>query len=98
MKKVWEIIKTWFVEFGADVAIDKGGDFLEEALNKFYVKSPKMCAAMVSSMYVWVDTIVEDLAATTNTEIDDDGVDEVKEQFEKFAFAKGFTLTNLDAD
>lgn len=102
MKKVWEYIKSIFVKasegIAADIAIDQAGNLMEESLNKFYEKHPKTCAALVASMYVWIDTSVEELADKSKTTIDDKAVDEAKKELEAFALAKGFTLTNLDAD
>jgi hypothetical protein len=98
MKKLWEAIKGIFGGIGADLLIDKGGDIVQEGLNDFYGKNPKACSAMVSSMHVWLDTSIEDLAAKSKTKLDDKAVKEAKTELEAFAAAKGFTLTNLDAD
>jgi len=97
MQKIWEFIKSWFINIGADSAIESGGDLIEEALEKFYITHPQTCISMVSSLYIWVDTAVEDLAAKSNTKIDDNAVDEAKEELEEFANRHGFQLTNLDA-
>ena len=96
MQKIWEFIKGWFVTIGADSAIEKGGDLIEEALEKFYITHPQTCVAMVSSLYTWIDTAVEDLAAKSKTPLDDDAVDEAKEELEEFASRHGFNLVNLD--
>lgn len=98
MKKIWDFIKVWFGSFGADMLTTQGGELLKDSLEKFYEKHPKTCAAMVASMYVWIDTAMEDLAAKSKTDIDDKAVDEAKEELEAFAAAKGFTITNLDED
>lgn len=105
MKKLFAFLHGLFssgtgkiiIDVAANTAISKGGDLLEEGLNDFYAKSPQSCSAMVASLYVWVDTSLEDLAAKSGTDYDDKAVDAVKAELEKFAAAKGFALTNLDA-
>lgn len=98
MNKIWDFIKNWFVSFGADSAIEKGGDLIEQSLEKFYASHPQTCIAMVSSLYIWIDTVVEDLAAKSKTPLDDDAIDEAKEELEEFANRHQFVLSNLDSD
>ena len=78
-------------------AIEKGGDFMEEALENYAVKNPIAASALVSSLYLWVDTELEDLALKSKTDMDDLSVDEVKGELEEFAARHGLTLQNLDA-
>lgn len=106
MKKVFAFFHQFFsggtgqivLDVAANTAISQGGNLLEQALEDFYAKKPKECAAMVASMYVWIDTSLEDLAAKSNTIYDDKAVDEIKADFEAFAKRHGFVLSNLDND
>lgn len=101
MKKIFEFIKKIFSgavgQVAGGIAIEQLGQVGEEALEKFYVTNPKACAAMVSSMYVWIDTIVEDITTKSKGNIDDKAVNEAKEELEEFATRHSFELTNLDA-
>lgn len=96
MKKLWNFINTYVLGMFGKSAINEGGDFIEKSLEKFHVTHPKTAEAMVASMYVWIDTVVEDLAAKTKTPYDDLGVDEAKQELEEFASRHGFELSNLD--
>lgn len=98
LKKFWTFLKTFGFGIVEKEVLDKGSDFLHKTLEDYYAKKPKACAALVSSAYVWVDTVVEDLAQKTETKYDDDAVAEVKKELEAFAADKGFELTNLDND
>lgn len=102
MKKFIAFIKRVFsgpvAEIGIGIGIDQLGDLGLEALEKFHEKHPVACKAMVSSMYVWIDTIVEDMADKSPGKLDDKAVDEAKKELEAFATKYGFELTNLDAD
>lgn len=89
-------LKTWLLGLVANHGIDLVSDNVELLLEKFYQKKPLQAAALASSLYIWIDTVVEDYAETTNTEIDDKAVDEFKEDIEKFAALHNITLTNLD--
>lgn len=91
MKKLLEVLKSFFGGIGADFAIDKLSDTLEGALEKFYAKDPAKCTALIQSFYAWIPTL-EELAAESKTNIDDKAVAEAKEDFEKFAKAKGIEL------
>lgn len=91
MKKILEVLKSFFGGIGADFAIDKLSDTLEGALERFYAKDPAKCTALIQSFYAWIPTL-EELAAESKTNIDDKAVAEAKEDFEKFAKAKGIEL------
>jgi len=73
--------------------VDKGGALLEA----FAIKNPTVCSALVSSLYVFFDTAVEDAAVKSKTDVDDIAVDDVKAELEAFAARHGLTLQNLDA-
>jgi hypothetical protein len=73
--------------------IDNGG----ELLDKFALKDPTTAAALVSSLYVFIDTVAEDAALKSKTDVDDVAIDEAKEELELFAARHGLTLQNLDA-
>lgn len=70
---------------------------MEEALESYAVKNPAAASALVTSLYAWVDTELEELAAKSKTDVDDLSVDEVKAELEEFAARHGLTLQNLDA-
>lgn len=89
---------NFFLGFVANPAIEELGAFGQKALENYYAKNPKACAAMVAGLYPFVDTIVEDLTKKTDTPYDDKVVAEIKQELEEFAALKGFTLTNLDND
>lgn len=96
MKKLLEVLKSFFGGIGADFAIDKLSDTLEGALEKFYAKDPAKCTALIQSFYAWIPTL-EELAAESKTNIDDKAVAEAKADFEKFAAAKGIELPAASA-
>ena len=48
------------------------------------------------SLYPVMDTVIEDWATKTKTQIDDKAVDEIKELQEELAKEGGYTLPNLD--
>lgn len=106
MKKFFAFIKGIFssgtgkivLDVGASTATAKLGEVLEKGLIDFYAKKPLACKQLVSSLYVFADTSLEDLADKTETKYDDNAVDEVKKEMEEFAAAHGFELSNLDAD
>lgn len=98
MSKFGEFIKSFFAGIGADILIDQGGNIAKEGLDIFYAKNPKACSALVTSLYVWIDTVLEELADKSGTKLDDKAIDEAKKELEAFAAEKGFTLTNLDND
>lgn len=106
MKKLFAWLKQTFstgagkivLDVAANTTISKGGELLEQSLIKFNQTHPVMCKQLVASLYIFVDTSLEDLADKTDTKYDDNGVDEVKKELEEFAAANGFELTNLDAD
>lgn len=97
MNKVWSFLQKWVLGFVEKPVLQEEGIFLEEALTKFYDKSPAGCKAMVNGLYGFVDTVVEDMAIKTETKYDDDEVAEVKKDLEFFAKEKGFAIANLDA-
>jgi CRISPR/Cas system-associated protein Csm6 len=97
MKKVFEFLgKLLGVAKGP--IIERTIDSLGESLESFAAKKPEAAAALVSSLYVWIDTEVENLAAKSKTDWDDKAVDEAKAELEAFAVRHNLTLTNLDAD
>lgn len=94
MKKIWQFI----IGLAAKPVLNEAGDFLHKALENYYAKNPKACAAMVAGLYPFIDTVVEDYAKSTSNEYDDMAVAEIKKDLEAFAAEKGFSLTNLDTD
>lgn len=90
--------------FGKILGVAKGpivGQIVEtagESLESFAQKKPQAAAALVSSMYVWIDTEAENAAAKTKTDWDDEAVKDVKAELEAFAARHGLQLQNLDSD
>jgi hypothetical protein len=105
-KKIGEFLKKLLGSQAGEVigeaveapALHKLDDILDQSLEHFYEKNPKACALLVTSFYPFVDTVVEDLAAKTNTKYDDDAVATIKKEIEDFAASKNIALSNLDAD
>jgi hypothetical protein len=95
MKKLFQFIHRIFGAVKGPV-LEKGGDFLEEALEAYARKKPIQASALVTSLHAFVDTELEDLALKSKTDIDDLSVDEVKAELEEFAVRHGLTLQNLD--
>ena len=106
MKKVFAFFQQLFgsgtgkiiLDVAASTATAKGGELLEQGLNDFYIKHPVACKQLVASLYIFVDTSLEDLALKSGNTYDDTAVDTIKGELEQFAAAKGFDLSNLDAD
>lgn len=96
MKKVLQFLgKLFGVAKGP--LIEKTIDSLGESLESFAAKKPAAAAALVSSLYVWIDTEVEDAASRSKVDYDDIAVDEAKDELEQFALRHNLTLQNLDA-
>lgn len=97
MKKVIQFLgKLFGVAKGP--LIEQTIDTLGEKLEEFAAKQPKAAEALASSLYVWLDTTLEDAALRSKTDLDDTAVDEAKEEIEQFAARHGLTLQNLDED
>lgn len=96
MKKVFQFLgRLLGVAKGPMIekVIDNGGELLE----LFAVKQPQVAAALVSSLYVFIDTAAEDAASKSKNDWDDKAVDEAKAELEGFAARHGLVLQNLDA-
>lgn len=106
MKKVFAFFQQLFgsgtgkiiLDVAASTATTKGGELLEQGLNDFFIKHPLACKQLVSSLYIFVDTSLEDLAVRSGNTYDDTAVDRIKQELEQFAAAKQFELSNIDAD
>jgi hypothetical protein len=97
MKKVFQFIgKLLGVAKGP--MIEKTIDSLGDSLESFASKKPEAAAALASSLYVWIDTEVENAADKSKNDWDDKAVDEAKAELEAFATRHGLTLQNLDQD
>lgn len=91
-------IKNFFINLVSGPVINEAAEQFETILEKFYEKQPQTCAALCNSLYVWIDTFVEDFAETTANAIDDKAVDEFKEAIESFCTKHSIPLSNLDKD
>lgn len=91
MKKLWLALKTFVSGLGADFAINKGGDVMDDALDQFYAKDPVACTALAKSLYAFVP-FLEQLTAKTATPLDDKAVAEIKAELEEFAAQYNITL------
>lgn len=97
MKKVFQFLgKVLGVAKGP--IVEQFAQTMEESLETFAAKKPQAAAALVSSMYVWVDTELEGLVAKTKNDWDDEGVKDMKAHLESFAAKHNLTLQNLDED
>lgn len=97
MKKVFEFLGKLFGVAKRPV-VERTIDSLGESLESFAQKKPQAAAALASSLYVWLDTEVEDVAKKSKTDIDDIAVEQAKKEIEEFAERHGLTLQNLDQD
>lgn len=91
-------IKNFFVNLVSGPVINEASEQFETILEKFWEKKPQTAAALANSLYVWIDTFVEDYAGTTENKIDDKAVDEFKEAIENFCTKHQIPLSNLDND
>lgn len=91
MKKIWSVVKTFFLGIGANSLINEGGDFLDTALDNFYKEDPVACVALVKSVYAFVP-FLQRLTAKTETPLDDKAVEEIKAELEEFAAQYNVTL------
>lgn len=106
MKKIFAFFKQLFgsgtgkiiIDVAASTATTKGGELLEQGLNDFFLKHPTACKQLVASLYIFIDTSVEDLAKKSQNTYDDNAVDMLKKELQEFAAAHQFELSNLDAD
>lgn len=90
-------IKNFFINLVSGPVLNEASEQFETILDKFYEKKPATAAALANSLYVWIDTFVEDYAETTGNTVDDKAVDEFKEAIENFCEKHSIPLSNLDA-
>lgn len=96
MKKVFQFFGKLFGVAKGPI-IERTIDSLGESLESFAAKKPEAAAALVSSLYVWLDTEVEEAAIRSKTDLDNIAVKEAKDELEQFAARHGLVLQNLDA-
>ncbi len=93
MKKLLEFIKRVFSAIKGP-AIEKGGDFLEEALEDYATSDPEAAAALVSALHAWIPKL-KAVAAKSKTDVDDIAVTEVQGELEEFAARHGLVLAHV---
>ena len=67
-------------------------------LDPLRAKNKEVHDLVITTLYGPVDVIAEDAAEKTATQVDDFGVEVIKEVLEEAAEASGITLPNLDED
>jgi len=94
MKKLFEIIKKIFsaaAKVTKGPLIEKGGDFLEEALENYAAKKPEQAAALVQSLHAWAPELLI-LAQKTKSDVDDLAVAEIQAELVEFAVRHNLPL------
>lgn len=94
MKKVWEFLKGFVLNIGANALIEELANLADAGLDEFYENDPVACKSLVRGLYAWIPYL-QRIAAKTNTPLDDKTVAEMKNEIEQFAQQYGVDLPLL---
>jgi len=82
---IWETIKNFFVGVVAKPLIEQGGDAAEKLLRKLATERPKLFKITIVGVYITAKEFGPDLVASTATDLDDKGLEELIEALETVA-------------
>lgn len=89
---IWNTIKNFIIGVVAKPLIGEVGDLLEKQLRKMATEKPKLFKTLVVSAYVAAKEYGVDLVASTTTDLDDKGLQELIDALETVAAEFGIDL------